>query len=180
LKVLNSTQRDAPLPEEMELTPKGPEMYLDKPSTTEPIKQSDQHTAYYHQTEEKNKRETKIDQHYPKSILRIYQESVKNVPLLKYSWILISTICILSFSAYAKLKNSDVFFYAFAVLFISFLAFVFSFLSKTKDIIIRIALCIFVYCIILTMGIAVLGFGSFIIWNKPSFYTRWFPDQKMK
>lgn len=112
-----------------------------------------------------------------KTTLALYRESVKNVPLLKYSWVLIATICILTFTAYFKLKNSDVFFYAIAVLIISFSGFVFSFLLKTQDIIIRIALYILVYCIIATMGTAVLGFASFILTGQPEFYRRWFPEQ---
>ncbi|AEV99373.1 hypothetical protein A4D02_34220 [Niastella koreensis] len=113
-------------------------------------------------------------------ILSLYRESVKKIPILKFSWVLISTICILSISAYLKLKNGDVFFYAIGVLIISFLAFVFSLMLKIKDVVIKIAVYIIVYCIIITMSVAVLGFASFIIQEKPSFYKRWFPAEADK
>lgn len=110
-------------------------------------------------------------------ILRIYRESVKNVPILRYSWILIATICILALAAFFKLNNRDVFLYALAVIGISFLGFLFSYLLKIQDRFIRFLLRVLVSCIVITIGIAVLGFGSFIIWKQPEFYTKWFPSQ---
>ena len=116
-------------------------------------------------------------QQEPNGLIELYKQAVKNVPLLKYSWILIATICILALAAYFKLQNSDVFFYAFAVIAVSFFGFLFSFLLKVHDKFIRTLLYILISCIVLTVGTAVLGFGSFIIWKKPEFYARWFPNQ---
>ena len=54
--------------------------------------------------------EKKTDKELSKNfILNIYKESVKNLPILKYSWVLIATICILALAGYFKLKNEDVF-----------------------------------------------------------------------
>lgn len=110
-------------------------------------------------------------------IKRLYRESVRNVPLLKYSWVLVSTVCILALIGYFKLRNEEVFLYALAVLVICFLGFVFSLFLNKKDKVIRFALYLFVYSLILTMCIAVLGLGSFIIFERPSFYRRWFPTE---
>ena len=115
-----------------------------------------------------------------KSILDLYRQAIKNVPFLKYSWIIVATICILSITAYFKLKNSDVFYYTIGVLGISFLGFVFSFLTRTKDVVVRISLYILVYCIIGTLGALALSFGVFIFKGKPEFYERYFPVQKDK
>lgn len=110
-------------------------------------------------------------------LMKIYVQAVKNVPILKYSWVLIATICILSLAAYFKLENSDVFFYALLVIVISFLGFLFSYLLKTKDKFIRFLLYSLLTSLVITSGTAVLGLGTFIIWEKPKFYNRWFPNQ---
>lgn len=110
------------------------------------------------------------------TILDLYRESVKRVPILRYSWVLVSTICILSLAAYFKLQTVDVFVYALAVLIISFLSFVFSQFLKTKDITIRISLYIFTYGIIITMTALVISFGSFVIFKQPEFYKRFFKE----
>ena len=123
---------------------------------------------------ENDKRDT------PNLILKLYRESVKNMPILKYSWSLIAAICILALIGFFQLKNKDVFFYVLAVLFISFLGFVllfYRFLLKKGDKVIRIALYIFIYSLIVTMCAAVLGFGSFIFTGKPHFYKNWFPNE---
>lgn len=109
-------------------------------------------------------------------LLKIYTLAVKNVPILKYSWVIAATICLLALAAYYKLSNSDVFFYAFAVLFISLFGFLFSYLLRTKDNFIKFLLYILLSTIVVTIGAAVLSFGSFILWEKPKFYSRWFPD----
>jgi len=111
------------------------------------------------------------------SIITLYRQAVRNLPFLKYSWVLIATIAILSLTAYFRLNNFDVFLYAIGVIVISFLSFVFSLLLKTKDKFVRFLLYIFITSFVLTMVIATLGFGSFIIWQKPIFYSRWFPEQ---
>lgn len=113
----------------------------------------------------------------PNGLVKLYKESVKNVPILKYSWVAISAICILALTAYFKLNNSDVFIYAFVVLFISFLAFALSYLTKIGDKFIKAVLYFFIFCIVITMATGVVCFGTFIIWQKPPFYKRWFPDQ---
>lgn len=116
-----------------------------------------------------------------KSIMSIYKQAVKNLPLLRYSWVMIATICILALVAYFKLNNSDVFFYAFGVIAISFFTFLFSFFcSKTKDRFIRVLLYIMLSAIVLTTGVTILGFGSYIIWQKPVFFTKWFPEHNSK
>jgi hypothetical protein len=50
--------------------------------------------------------------------------------------------------------------YAFVVLGISFIGFIFSSLIKSSDIFIKIALYIFIYCLIISMAVGVLGFGG--------------------
>src|SRR5689334_3566512 len=93
----------------------------------------------------------------PIKLIKIYKQAVKNVPILKYSWILIATICILAFAGYFKLKNSDVFLYAIAVILISFIGFIFSFLVRVRDRYIRVLIYILISCIILVCSSAVLG-----------------------
>jgi hypothetical protein len=113
----------------------------------------------------------------PKSILAIYRVAIKNVPILKYSWVLIAAICVLAMAAYFKLKNSDVFGYALALIVISFLGFVFSFLLKTKDHIIRFLLYFLIGSIVLTMSAIILSFASFIFFKRPDFFAKWFSDK---
>lgn len=112
--------------------------------------------------------------------LTAYQKAVKNVPLLKYSWVLIATISLLSLTAYLKLKNSDVFFYAIGVVLISLFTFLLSFLLKTKDKFNKSIIRFLIICIVVTLAIFILSFGSFIILGKPQFYSHWFPNQNSK
>lgn len=112
-----------------------------------------------------------------KGLIGIYKQAVNNVPILRYSWVIIATICILSLAAYFKLNNSDVFFYALLVIIISFLGFLFSYLLKTKEKFVRVLLYLLLSSVVMTLIVAVLGFGTYIIWEKPSFYNRWFPKQ---
>lgn len=121
---------------------------------------------------------TNSAEHQVAWLLKVYKQAVKNVPLLKYSWIIIATIVILALTAFFRLKNTDVFFYAIGVIIISFLGFVFSYLLKTEDKFIKFLLRVFITCIFITLCTAVVGFGSFIVWEKPEFYKRWFPSQK--
>lgn len=114
------------------------------------------------------------------ALINIYRESVRNVPLLKYSWIIIAAIVLLALTAYFKLKNSDVFFYAICVIVVSFFGFLFSYFLRTKDTFIKYSIRILIICIVITSTIAILSFGAFIIWEKPTFYERWFPDQSNK
>lgn len=110
-------------------------------------------------------------------ILNIYKQAVKNVPILRYSWILIATICILALTAFFKLNNSDVFIYAIWLIFISFLGFIFSYLLKTNDGFIKFLLRFLITCIVITISVIVLGFGTFIIWKEPDFYSIWLPSK---
>lgn len=109
-------------------------------------------------------------------LISLYKQAIKNVPLLKYSWIIIATICILSLAAYFKLKNAEVFYYALIVVIISFFGFLFSYLLNTSEKFVKILLYVLLTTIVTTLGISVLGFGTFIIWEKPRFYSRWFPN----
>ncbi|WP_337965058.1 DUF2321 domain-containing protein [uncultured Flavobacterium sp.] len=109
------------------------------------------------------------------SIIVLYKQAVDNVPILKYSWVIVATICLLALAGYFKLNNSDVFVYPFFVLVISFFAFVFSLLLKTEDRFIKIILYIFITCLIITIATAVLGFASYILFKEPVFYERLFP-----
>jgi hypothetical protein len=111
-----------------------------------------------------------------KRLLSFYYQAIGNVPILKYSRVIIVTILILAIAGYFKLKNSDVFLSAIVVILISFLAFLFSFLLKTKDLFIRRTLYLLISAIIVTMSAFILGFGFFIFSQKPTFYKRWFPD----
>lgn len=112
-------------------------------------------------------------------IVSLYKQAVQFVPILKYSWTIIATICILALTAYLKLKNTDVFVYAIVVILISFLAFVFSTLLKTGDFFIKVVLYFFITCLILTMATAVLGLASYIVFQKPVFYERLFPNESI-
>jgi len=112
-----------------------------------------------------------------KKIIDLYKESIQNFPLLKYSWVLVATICILALTAYFKLRNIDVFSYVFAVLFICFVGFSLSLLIRQSVIYLKILLYAFITCLIFAMCSAILGFGYFIFFNKPQFFSQWFPDQ---
>ena len=110
-------------------------------------------------------------------VLKIYRQAIKNVPLLRYSWVLIATICILSLTAYFKLKNLDVFFFAFAVIIISVCGFLLSLLLDSNDIFIKVLSYFLTTCIVITIAIGILGFGSFIVCQRPQFYNQWFPNK---
>ena len=110
-------------------------------------------------------------------ILNLYRESVNNVPILKYSWVLITTISILALTAFFKLKNPDVFLYAFLLMIISFFGFLFSYLLRKKDKIVRIAIYILIYSIVVTLVTLICSFGYYIVKGKPDFYNRYFSDQ---
>ncbi len=111
-------------------------------------------------------------------LLKFYNESIKNVPLLKYSRFILATIIILAIISFFKLNNSDVFIYAFVVLLISLFGFAISYLIKPKDFFTKIIFYIVLTCIVIVIAIATLGFGVFIISGKPEFYNRWFPPLK--
>ncbi|HEX7846850.1 MAG TPA: FUSC family protein [Chitinophagaceae bacterium] len=113
----------------------------------------------------------------PISIVKIYKQAIANVPILKYSWVLIATVCILALAAFYKLDNADVFFYAIGVIIISFFAFLFSYLLKIPDAFIKWLLRILITCIVVALCVTVLGLASYIIWGKPEFYNRWFQKQ---
>lgn len=113
-------------------------------------------------------------------IIKLYKEAVKNVRFLKYSYVLIAAIAILALIAYFKLNNNDVFIYAFVILFISFLTIVLSKLASSKDKIIKVGLYIVIYSLIVTICTGILSFASFIIWETPTFYKRWFSDLNEK
>ncbi len=108
-------------------------------------------------------------------LTRSFKLAVKNVPILKYSWVLIATICILALVSYFRLQNADVFFYAILVLFISFLGFVFSYLLTKSDKVVRSSLYVIIICIAITIGTTVISFGTYIIWGVPSLYNKLFP-----
>jgi hypothetical protein len=111
------------------------------------------------------------------NLMKLYRESVKNVPLLRYSYILIATICILAIIGYFKLKNLDVFLYALGVIFISLVGYVASYLTKTTDRFFRMLLKILATAIVVTMCVAILGLGSYIVFKKPTFYQTLFPQK---
>ncbi|MEJ7642905.1 MAG: hypothetical protein WKF36_12040 [Candidatus Nitrosocosmicus sp.] len=111
-------------------------------------------------------------------ILKIYKESIAKVPILNYSSVLITTICILTLIAYFKLNNLTVFIYAIAVLVVTLICFAFSYLIKVKDNYSKGLLYAITTPFVLIIAISVLGFGSFIIFGKPKFYKRWFPDER--
>jgi hypothetical protein len=111
------------------------------------------------------------------SLFKQYYQAIKKVPFLKYSLILPITCIILAFIAYLKLDNTKVFFYALVVLFITFLTSICAKISQSKDKKIQFSLYILIYCIVVTTSIAILSFGCFILFEKPAFYERWFPQQ---
>lgn len=110
-----------------------------------------------------------------KPILDTYQKAVRNYPLLRYSWVLVATACILALIAYFKLRNSDVFFYAFVVIFISFIGFLLSSFKDKKDPYKNFLLNFLITCLVITMATGILGFGSFMVCQRPNFFVRWFP-----
>jgi hypothetical protein len=110
-------------------------------------------------------------------IISIYKQAVKNVPLLKYSWILIATICILTLAGFFKLKSAEVFLYALYVIGVSFLGFLFSYLLKTKDKFIRGLLYVLLGCIVLLISAIILSFLTYVLFEQPKFYDRWFSTQ---
>lgn len=112
-------------------------------------------------------------------IIELYKEAIQFVPILRYSWVIIATICILTLTAYFKLQNTDVFIYAVGVIIISFLAFIFSTLLKTGELFIKVVLYFFIACLIFTMATAVLGLASYIVFQKPVFYERLFPNENV-
>lgn len=112
-------------------------------------------------------------------ILDLYRESVTKVPILRYSWVIITTICLLAIIAVLKLNNFTVLIYAVAVIFVTFTCFAFSWLIKSKGYFSRIVIYAVITPFVITNAIAILGLGSFIIFETPKFYKRWFKDEKL-
>ncbi|MCF0075326.1 FUSC family protein [Dyadobacter sp. CY261] len=111
-----------------------------------------------------------------KDILDVYSMAIKNFKLLKYSWVLIATICILALVAFYKLQNKDVFLYALAVIFISFIGFLLSTLQAQNDKFKKALINVLIASLTITMSVAILSFGSFIIWGQPELYKNVFPS----
>lgn len=114
-----------------------------------------------------------------KELIKYYNQAVSKIPFLKYTRIILVTALVLAIIAYLKLKNVDVFFYAFVVLFLTFLTFLLAQLTNSKEKTIRIAFYIVVYCVVITICTALLSFATFIIIEKPVFYQRWFPQENL-
>lgn len=123
------------------------------------------------------KNEPTSSQNYLQQLVSLYRLSIKNVPILKYSWVIISAICIMAIIALFKLDPLDVFLFTVGLLLLSFLGFVFSNLIKGKDKPIRIALYIIIYAIVLTLSVLVLSFGSYVIFEKPKIFDLLFVDK---
>ncbi|MEO5889940.1 MAG: hypothetical protein ABIQ31_06775 [Ferruginibacter sp.] len=93
-------------------------------------------------------------------IVSLYETAVKQLPALKYSWGLVAIICILALVNFFNIGRSEVVFRSIIwTLGIIFLIFIFSFLTKTDDKIIRTGLYILSYSILLTLTALVLGFA---------------------
>ena len=94
------------------------------------------------------------------SILSLYREAVKKLPVLKYSWGVIVIICILALITYLKIGNPEALVKgSLYVIGIMFLIFLFSLMVKTNDKAIKYPLYILIYSIILTVTAFVVGFG---------------------
>lgn len=108
-------------------------------------------------------------------LIKIYNQAIKNFPLLKYSKVLLVSIILLALIAFFKLKNGDVFFYAFGILLLSFLGFVISYFMRDKSRFTRFAFQVLISAIVITIMVIVLSFAFFIVKGEPVFYERWFP-----
>jgi hypothetical protein len=109
-------------------------------------------------------------------VIRLYREAIRKVPILKYSWVIVCSACLFGIIGYLKLQNFHVFYFTLIVIILSFICFLFSLFSNEKDSFIKGVRYFLILCITITSAIAILGFGTFIIWAKPAFYKRWFPD----
>ena len=107
------------------------------------------------------------NQKVEKRILKTFREAVKNVPLLKYAWILIATICILCLIKFFQLKIEDVFLSALGVLLICFLGFAFSLFLIKNDPLIKVAKYVIIYILLSLFALAAGRCGYLIIEGKP-------------
>lgn len=112
-------------------------------------------------------------------LLRLYNEAVKNSPLLKYSRVLVVAAIILALIALFKLRPENVFIFAMAVLFASLIAFLISLLIRSKRPIYSFLRSLLTSCIVLTSACLIIGFGIFTFTGYPVFFKRWFPDQRI-
>ncbi|MDX2001451.1 MAG: hypothetical protein SFW35_03415 [Chitinophagales bacterium] len=125
------------------------------------------------------KEEHNSERTYLQQLISLYQLSVRNVPILKYSWVIISGICLMAIIALFKLDPFEVCLFTIGVLVLSFLGFIFSSIVKGKDKPIRIALYIVIYAIITTLSVVVLSFGSYIIFESPKIFDLFFVEQSI-
>ncbi|MDR0794332.1 MAG: Ig-like domain-containing protein [Chitinophagaceae bacterium] len=100
-------------------------------------------------------------------LFNIYNQAIKNFPLLKFSKVIIAAIAILAIVGYFKLNSKTVIYYAIGVMFISFLGFLFSYLlTNRNNKYIRFLIYFLLSCIIIVIGSVILLFGVYIVTGK--------------
>lgn len=100
------------------------------------------------------------DKSFISGILNLYRESVKKLPVLKYSWGIIVVICILALITSLRIGTPEALFKAsLYIIGIMFLIFIFSLIAKTNDKAIKYPLYILVYAVLLTITAFVIGFA---------------------
>lgn len=103
----------------------------------------------------------------PSGIIKLFREAVKQVPLLKYGWVVIGTICVLALAGFFSLDPAAVFGWSLAMIGLSVLSFVFSYLLRTRDSFVKILLRLLIACIVIMVSTYILSLGSFLIWERP-------------
>jgi hypothetical protein len=115
-------------------------------------------------------------------MIGLYKKAVDNVPILKYSWVIVAAISLMVISQYFKLGNPQVFLYALGLLAISLVAFATSLFVKSQDIYTKFLMRILTTAIIITVCIGVLSFAVFIIsgGEKPLVLKTWLHTDEQK
>lgn len=122
------------------------------------------------------------DKSYISTIINLYRNAVKKLPVLKYSWGIIVIICILALITSLRIGTPEALFKAsLYIIGIMFLIFIFSLIAKTNDKTIKYPLYVLVYAVLLTITAFVIGFAVHNFTdNKYDIYYRLFgyPDNK--
>ena len=105
-----------------------------------------------------------------------FKESIKNIPLLKYSWILIAAVYVLCTIKSFQLQTFKVLIFATILIVFCFSSLALLTICKSKTPYTRFLFNFFMAAITIVLIAGMLSIGSFIIFQKPTFYSRWFPD----
>lgn len=108
-------------------------------------------------------------------LLSIYREAVKNIPALRYAWIPIGLTAAYGIVAIIAPKGYEIPVKPILILLaLGFLGYVFSFMTRSGDKVVRVAFYILTYAIISTATILILSVPVYVFTGQPRLYGELF------